>query len=229
MTDDDPMWSEFRALWPGLQATGHPVLVAGGYGLWLKQHHFQEQTRNGHPPQILIPLHSWKNAVPRATKDLDFVLSLDLLASREAQQAVTDLLKIHNFEVVSRNERWQFRKELTADKAVLVDLHAELPDDGQSHLATDQIRVKHKPSLGMSGGHGRQNPEAAGAAANPTRIQLEGLEIHVPNPISWAVMNSWLPMTAFEKRVRKAGNRNIAFFTRLRPSSMPLMSAGLWR
>ena len=35
---DDPLWPEFKLLWGDLKEAGDSLLVAGGYGLLLKQH-----------------------------------------------------------------------------------------------------------------------------------------------------------------------------------------------
>ena len=71
---------------------------------------------------------------------------------------------------------------------MVVDLHSPLPDSDNQNLALDKLRVKHKPSLGDAGVHGRQNPEAAGSDRHPFRFEIGELAIGVPNPVTWSVM-----------------------------------------
>ena len=70
----------------------------------------------------------------------------------------------------------------------MVDLHAELPESKFENLKLDQLRVKHKPSLGDKGVHGRQNPQASGCNLYPFLFEIEGISISVPNPVTWCVM-----------------------------------------
>jgi hypothetical protein len=185
MTIDDPMWNEFRPLWADMPLADNQVLLAGGYGLFLKQHWLLDI--RDYP--TIIPMENWRDAAPRVTQDLDFVLGLDLLASAEGQGMIVQALDKNKFKVVEKNARWQFEKNLEQKKRILVDLHAELPDPENQNLETDKrVRVKHKPSLGDYGVQGRQNPEAAGSNLHPFHFTLEGISILVPNPVTWSVM-----------------------------------------
>jgi hypothetical protein len=63
-----------------------------------------------------------------------------------------------------------------------------LPEPENLNLTVDKLRVKHRPSLGEEGVHGRQNPQAAGCSLHPFFFQIDGTLISVPNPITWSVM-----------------------------------------
>ena len=184
MTLDDPMWSEFQPLWRELQLAGNQVQLAGGYGLFLKQRWL---LANRDCPTA-IPLENWLDPAPRATNDLDIVVGLALLADAEAQRSIVQALDRNEFKVVEQHPRWQFEKQLDPDRQVLVDLHAELPESENQNLALDKLRVKHRPSLGDQGVHGRQNPEAAGCSLHPFLFQIGEITISVPNPVTWSVM-----------------------------------------
>lgn len=124
----------------------------------------------------------------RAPNDLDIVVGLDLLADDEAQRSIVQALERNEFKVVEEHPRWQFEKQLDPDRQVLVDLHAEVPESENQNLALDKLRVKHKPSLGDHGVHGRRNPEAAGCSLHPFLFQIGEITISVPNPVTWSVM-----------------------------------------
>src|ERR1019366_8372499 len=155
----DPMWPHFGPLWMDLQKVGgDDLLVAGGYGLFLKQNWLLANLT----VPIIIPLAQWRDTTPRVTKDFDFIIGLDLIAEAEAQKGVLAALEKHGFKVTTTNPRWQFEKPLGEDRKVVVEIHAPLPLDDRVGLQADRIRVKSKPSLHNDGIHGRTNPEAVG-------------------------------------------------------------------
>jgi hypothetical protein len=158
--------------------------LAGGYGLFLKQRWLL--SNRGH--SIAIPLEKWQDTTPRVTNDLDIVIGLALLASAEAQRFIVQALEQNNFRVVEEHPRWQFEKQLDPNRRMLVALHADMPESGNQNLALDKLRVKHKPSLGDEGVHGRQNPQAAGCSLYPFLFQIDEITISVPNPVTWSVM-----------------------------------------
>jgi hypothetical protein len=184
MPHDDPMWREFQPLWSELQLVGNQVHLAGGYGLFLKQRWL---LANRDYPTV-IPLENWVDTGPRATNDLDIVVGLALLADAEAQRSIVRALERNKFKVAEQHPRWQFEKQLDSDRRVLVDLHAEMPEGENQNLVLDKVRIKHKPSLGDEGVHGRRNPEAAGCSLHPFQFKIGEITISVPNPVTWFVM-----------------------------------------
>lgn len=191
---DDPMWPEFKPLWCELQKAGRSLLVAGGYGLFLKQHWLLAQR----DLPTIVPLRQWVDAAPRVTKDVDIIVSLDLIASREAQAHMAQALRDHEF--IELDPRWQFRKHLSADRHITIEFHSRLAAAGDEHVDMDRVRVKHKPSLGRFGIHGRQNPEAHGDDHHPFEFEIDDVGIAVPNPITWCVMK----LTAMHDRRLRA-------------------------
>jgi len=182
---NDPMWSVFGPLWMNLQKVGGTdLLVAGGYGLFLKQNWLLE---NLNVPTI-IPLAQWRDTTPRVTKDFDIVIGLDLIAEAKTQKGMLAALEKHNFTVTKQNPRWQFERMLDGNRKVVVEIHAPLPSDGQAGLQADRVRIKRKPSLGSDGIHGRTNPEAVGCDLLPFRFEVAGTQVAVTNPITWCVM-----------------------------------------
>lgn len=181
----DELWPHFVPLWNDMNdSVGKSLLVAGGYGLFLKQNWL---LGNQDVP-IIVPVGEWRDNTPRATKDLDLVIGLDLIAEEKFQKEMLRALEKHDFKVSELHPRWQFFKNVTETRKVIVELHAPLPAKGSPGLQADRIRVKRKPSLGSDGIHGRTNPEAIGCDLQPFKFELEGMEIPVPNPVTWSIM-----------------------------------------
>jgi hypothetical protein len=192
------MWPEFRALWLQLQGIGNGPLVGGGYGLFLKQHWL-----SSHQDRITaVRFGEWRDPAPRVTKDVDLVFGLDIISSRDAQARVSQAFRDCDFKV--KDPRWQFEKRI-GERDMVVDLHSPLPDSADQNLALDKLRVKHKPSLGDAGVHGRQNPEAAGSDCHPFRFEIDDLAVGVPNPVTWSVMK----LTATRDRWQKAEDHGL--------------------
>ena len=104
MTINDPLWNDFRSLWSDLPLADDKILVAGGYGLLLKQRWILD-TRN---QPIVTPIENWRDGSPRVTKDIDIVVGLELLASIKVQEKMVAALGKNQFKVVEDNPRWQF-------------------------------------------------------------------------------------------------------------------------
>ena len=183
---DDPLWAHFKPLWLDFEKAGGAILVAGGYGLFLKQQWLLESDTE----RIVIPLEGWQDAVPRATKDMDLVVSLDLISDTSANRQLFDALEKQEFQVskTAHGKRWQFFKEIGDDQHVIVELHTPLPEKNIESLQANRFAVKHKPSLGDRGVHGRTNQEAIGSEVHPFQFQLEGVSVVVPNPVTWSIM-----------------------------------------
>jgi hypothetical protein len=195
---NDPMWQEFRPLWKRIQSAGE-VLVAGGYGLFLKQNWLLSNRGQ----LTVVRLDAWLDSAPRVTKDLDIVVGLEIVSSRDAQARISAALQEQGF--AEKRPRWQFEKR-EGKRTTIVDLHSPLPEFPHPNLATDKVRVKHKPSLGDAGVHGRQNLEAAGCELHPFRFEANGLMVGVPNPVTWSVMK----LCATRDRWRKAQDQDRA-------------------
>lgn len=203
----DALWPHFYPLWTELRAIAPGLLLAGGYGLFLKQQWLLAQlriltTEDGHAlttetgeiliadggVRTLIPIDRWNDQAPRVTKDFDFIASLDLIASAGDQKQFHVALEKHNFKVVPKNARWQFAKDVDTGRTVVLDFHAASPAENRDDLRVQARRVKPQPSLGQEGIHARENPEAIGSELHPFSFAYEGIEIVLPNPVTLVLM-----------------------------------------
>jgi hypothetical protein len=203
----DELWPHFAPLWTDLRTIAPQLLLAGGYGLFLKQQWLVSQlrflgTEDGRSivtergekliadegVRTLIAIHRWNDQTPRVTKDFDFIAGLDLIASAEEQQRLHAVLEKHDFKVVPANARWQFEKEVNGERTVVLDFHAPSPAAKRDDLRVQSRRVKPQPSLGQAGIHGRENPEAICSELHPFSFPSGGVEIVIPNPVTLALM-----------------------------------------
>lgn len=199
---NDELWAHFQPLWQDFLAIDRDVLVAGGYGLFLKQQWLLQQEA----PEIVLPLSRWQDATPRVTKDLDLVVGLDLVADQTRNEQLLSALIAQGFCVSEKpaGKRWQFVKELGDRRRVIAELHTPSPSAEYENLKTDGIRVKHKPSLGEEGVHGRLNPEAVGANIHSFSFSYQDTSLMVPNALTWSIMK----LTAAVDRWQLSQDRN---------------------
>lgn len=187
----DELWPHFVPLWTDLRAIAPGLLLAGGYGLFLKQQWLVSRLRSlGTADEVrtLVPLHRWKDQTPRVTKDFDFIAGLDLIASPEEQHQLHEVLEKHDFKVVPSNARWQFEKKIGAGRSVVLDFHTPSPAGKRDDLRVQSRRVKPQRSLGQTGIHGRENPEAISSELHPFPFTYGGVEIVLPNSVTLALM-----------------------------------------
>lgn len=71
---------------------------------------------------------------------------------------------------------------------MIVELHAPRPAPDTPNLKADEYRIVRKPSLKSEGMHARLNPEAVGCSLLPFEVEVEGLTVAVPNPVTWSIM-----------------------------------------
>ena len=198
---EDSLWPYFGPLWKDIQSIGQKhVLIAGGYGLFLKQTYLL----SNQDVLVVVPFERWPDTRPRVTKDLDIVLGLDLIVDAEPNKQLSQTLRNHSFQVSAENPRWQFERQVLGSQKVIVELHAELPSDPQQNLKVKDFRVKHKPSLGDHGIHGRTTPGAVGCELYPFLFEIDGVPVSVPNPVTWSIMK----LDAANNHWRKSNDSN---------------------
>lgn len=101
-----------------LQALGDDaqgILLGGGYGLYLKQLHLAQAG-----VRTLIGAEVWP--APRATEDLDLMLSAELVADARSMTALRAALDRLGYKVIKGSEHLQFIRTIAATRSVKIDL-----------------------------------------------------------------------------------------------------------
>lgn len=91
------------------------ILLGGGDGLYLKQLYLADAG-----VRTLIGADLWP--APRATQDLDLMLSAELVADARSMTALRAALDKLDYRVIEGSEHLQFRRTITATQAVKIDL-----------------------------------------------------------------------------------------------------------
>lgn len=162
----DPLKATLLDLLYELRDADVPLLLGGGYGLYLKQ----EATLASDAPRLLDltpPL--------RATNDLDLFLRTELIADSERLRPLRAALDRLGFTVIPSAQNYQFARKFTLDGIVWdikVDLLTRTPDPAvYPHLKFDARRVKPHPSVGL---HAHRTDEALAIEDGAELLELTG-------------------------------------------------------
>lgn len=144
-----------------------PLILGGGYGLYLKQ----EQAAESDAPLLL-------KVVPpmRSTNDLDLFLRTDVIANSARLRPLREALDRLGFTVIPSAQNYQFARKFVAegrDWDIKVDLLAKTPDLQRfPHIKMDVRRVRPHPSVGL---HAHRTDEAVAIEEELTETSLTGL------------------------------------------------------
>ena len=162
----DPLKTTLLDLLYELRDVDVPLLLGGGYGLYLKQ----EAALVTNEPRLLDltpPL--------RATNDLDLFLRTELIADSERLRPLRAALDALGFTVIPSAQNYQFARKFTLDGIlwdIKVDLLTRTPDPAAyPHLKFDARRVKPHPSVGL---HAHRTDEALAVEDSATLLELTG-------------------------------------------------------
>lgn len=172
-----------------------PVLIGGGFGLYLKQRHLEEQPEL----QTLIPGELWPPA--RATEDMDLMLPTEVIISVEHMQSIRDALDRLGY--VPDVDFFQFIKQ-TPKGPVKVDLlTCDIPPEHRSRVKMSLPRVRPVGTVEL---HAYLTREAIALGLHPYELTLSGtrsdggaatLVVSIPNPFTYLLMK----LHAFRDRV----------------------------
>ena len=144
-----------------------PLILAGGYGLYLKQVHLQD-TENS---PMLIAGERWP--APRSTEDLDILLRTEVVIDAGRMGSIRAALDRLNYTVIPGAEYMQFVKKLGGSKTVKVDLLTgplgSFADDPR--VKVDDRRVR--PRLGVKL-HAHRTDEALGFHGRTMDVLVTG-------------------------------------------------------
>lgn len=157
-----------------------PLVVAGGFGLYLKQRRLAASSE-----RALFPREQWPT--PRATEDIDLLLRAEVATDSERMGELRKVLDTLGFKPIDAARYYQFEK--SGEHGTLkIDLHAGPLGEHESKVSADPRRVSPRPSVGL---HARRTPEALGADEESIPILLEAeppIEVRVPNALTFVLM-----------------------------------------
>ncbi len=143
------------------------LLIGGGYGLFLKQHHLAAsgQTRTLFAPE------TWPQ--PRSTNDIDVLLRPEIVTESKSMGLIRKALDRLGFLPIRGAEYMQFIKEIELGRAVKIDFLAGPLGrfEDRSKVKIDDRRIKPRPSVSL---HAHRMDEAVEYQLEPTEVRLEG-------------------------------------------------------
>jgi hypothetical protein len=197
MNDFDRLRATLLDLARALQHDAIPLIIGGGFGLYLKQEHVQQ---SGARTLLELPL-------PRSTNDIDLFLRLDVLIRLDAMQKVAKALDTLGFQVLENARYFQWQRELTGGHQVKLDLLTGPLGDFRKQLKTDKApRVRPKGDLKL---HAHQTDEAIEVDSRSKSITIVGectdgtkhsIQILLPHAFTYLIMK----LFAFDDRKNDA-------------------------
>jgi len=174
-----------------------PLLLCGGYGLYLKQVYLQETVSS----KTVIDGELWP--APRATQDLDILLTVEVVASIHRMQSIKAALDRLGYTAIPRAKYMQFAKPLGDGRDVKVDILTGSREAYSSDLKVkEKVRLKKGDErrvrpLGNVRLHARLTNEAVAFEENTMEIPVRGTRsngqsyegiVHIPQPFTLLLM-----------------------------------------
>lgn len=175
------------------------LLLGGGYGLYLEQLHLA-----GAGVRTLIGAELWP--APRATQDLDLMLSAELVADARSMTALRAALDKLDYQVIKGSEYLQFVRTITATQFVKIDLLTAQLDVLKNFPAINaDIRRARPTAADRPKLHAHPTDGALTLTEAPLVIQITGTlsngqafaaPVAIPQPFSYLLMK----LTAYRDR-----------------------------
>lgn len=166
-----------------------PLILGGGYGLYLKQVHQQESSL-----PTLITGELWP--APRATEDLDILLTTEVVVDATRMRPIRQALDRLGYAPIPGAEYMQFARPISRGQAVKIDLLTgplgEMADDPRIRI--DERRVRPRQSVQL---HAHRTDEALGFQDDLLELTLDGVlpdgqlcraTVYVPQPFTLLLM-----------------------------------------
>ncbi|MFH1435348.1 MAG: hypothetical protein ABIJ56_06495 [Pseudomonadota bacterium] len=180
-----------------IRGQAFPLILGGGYALYLKQLRLQDL---GH--RTSIPNHLWPR--PRSTEDLDWFLQTDVVCSVNQMTAIRSALDSLGFSVVKDAKYMHFEKALAPFGLVKLDLlTGPVPRQAarkKLHIKRPRVRPRQRVEL-----HAYLVDEAIAfdeelfevpVAGRRSNGQFYSASVHVPPPFTFLLMK----LHAFDDR-----------------------------
>jgi hypothetical protein len=144
-----------------------PLILGGGYGLYLKQVRLQETAQYS----TLIDGNLWPS--PRATEDLDILLSTEVVVDSGRMGPIRTALDELGYTVIKGAEYMQFVKTLPAGQYVKVDFLTGPREifAGDPRVQVGSRRVRLRQSVGL---HAHAIDEALNFENGTMALHIEG-------------------------------------------------------
>lgn len=200
-----------------LHKDGVPLIIGGGYGLFLWQTDLMRKAEVGENPRTLLDQNAWPQ--PRSTQDLDVFLTGEIITNQARFASVCRCLQSLGYQSVPGREHWQFRKQLSDIKSVVLDIITGPVDDYADKVKADSRRVSPRPNsdAGLPGTkvpmHARHNKEAISIDTDLRTVLINGTlssgkpagyNIRIPHPFPYLIMK----LNAYNDRKRDTRQLN---------------------
>ena len=192
-----------------------PLLVGGGFGLYLKQRHLEEQKGI----ETLISGELWPPA--RATEDIDLLLPPEVIISVEHMKTIRAALDSLGYRPYAPN--FQFVKDTDRGPVKIDLLTCDVPPEHTDKVKINPPRVRPHGDVKL---HAYLTSEAIALGLSPFEMTLGGIRsdgtqssllIRIPNPFTYLLMK----LHAFHDRMEDERKN-------LLPTT-PSTSIGSWR
>lgn len=169
MTDGQPILkTSLLDLLYELRDQPTPLILCGGYGLYLKQVYLQDTLDSA----TLIAGELWP--APRATEDLDILLRTEVVVDASQMRPVREALDRLGYTAIPGAEYMQFSKQLGGGRIVKVDmLTGPLgPLANDPRVKVGDRRVRPQPSVKL---HAHRTDEALGFQEHTMVVPVMGI------------------------------------------------------
>lgn len=201
---DEPLRTSLLDLLHELEGSGVPLILGGGYGLYLKQVRLQEIDG-----RTFIDGSLWPR--PRSTEDLDLFLQTDVVGSIGHMRRIRQAIDRLGFNVVEEVKFMHFEKTIPPAGRVKIDLLTGPVADPQArkrlHIKRPRVRPREPIEL-----HAYLTDEALAFEESPSEVPVSGQltdgqpyasKVLVPQPFTFLLMK----LHAFHDRQRDANGK----------------------
>ncbi len=192
MNDFDRIRSTLLDLARALRDDDIPLIVGGGFGLYLKQENLQA---NDASTLLRLP-------EPRSTNDIDLFLRVDVLAKLSAAQRIAHILEGMGFRALQQARYFQWLRELADGHSVKLDLLVGPLGAFKNQLKIARPRARPRGDVRL---HAHMTPEAIDIDSRSKQIEVTGIctdgerfstPIYVPQAFTYLLMK----LFAFDDR-----------------------------